>query len=166
MKVKEYRETCLSFIIEKWESQGPSPGPEPAPSMQDLLQNVWIFQLQRKGIEWGKSVHWNILTQNSNSTALKIVFHSLNKIKCKIYTMKYDVIEREPCYRKIKIYNETGFSSSLKILFYLYLFNNLSQDQKANLKINETHEQFIFTFNHRKKLGHHSIINLVPTSGM
>ena len=118
--MKEYRETCLSFIIEKWESQGPSPGPEPAPSMQDLLQNVWIFQLQRKGIEWGKSVHWNILTQNSNSTALKIVFHSLNKIKCKIYTMKYDVIEREPCYRKIKIYNETGFSSSLKILFYLY----------------------------------------------
>ena len=80
--------------------------------------------------------------------------------------MKYDVIEREPSYRKIKIGNETDFSSSLKILFYLYLFNNLYQDQKANLKINETQEQFIFTFNHRKKLGHHSIINLVPTSGM
>ena len=48
--------------------------------------------------------------------------------------MKYDVIEREPSYRKIKIDNETDFSSSLKILFYLYLFNNVSQDQKANLK--------------------------------
>ena len=52
----EYRETCLSFIIEKWEGQGPSLGSEPglAPSMQDLLQNVWIFKLQQKGIEWGK----------------------------------------------------------------------------------------------------------------
>lgn len=43
--------------------------------------------------------------------------------------MKYNVKEREPCYRKIKIYNKTDFSSSLKIVFYLYLFNNLSQDK-------------------------------------
>ena len=65
--------------------------------------------------------------------------------------MKYNVAEREPYYRKIKIYCETGFSSSLKILFYLYLFNNLFQGQKANLKINETQDQFIFSFNNDTK---------------
>lgn len=64
--------------------------------------------------------------------------------------MKYNVIEREPYYRKIKIYYETGFSSSLKILFYLYLFNNLFQGQKANLKINETQDKFIFSFNNNR----------------